>query len=381
MAGRTSTSVKWSLLILLAGLSVLPAIQKAFRIFPSHSLDGYTEPNPSPQFSAASLFDGKFLPAISRHHDLSMGFHNELVRLFNQIDFTLFRVTNARNVVIGKQDFLYEKQYITAHTGEDFIGVRIIGDRVKQFRSAQEWLQREHGILFLVLLMPDKGTFYPEYIPDRYASRQKKNTNYEWYCRKMAQKGINFIDFNGWFRQMKDTSKLVLYPRTGIHWSSYGSYIAMDSLVRYLEARTGRSFPEPELIENPVSTSPRYPDNDVDRALNLFCQVPELPLAYPRATFRKPAGCKPFRALFIGDSFYFTWARAGYIGNVFANRDFWYYDHDVCYGTYHTGKKAADADISQMLANTDAIILLQTNAGYGELGYYFVDRMFSKLGM
>jgi len=31
-----------------------------------------------------------------------------------------------------------------------------------------------------------------------------------------------------------------------------------------------------------------------------------------------------------------------------------------------------------VLARQDAIIILQTNAGYGTLGYYFVDRLFEK---
>ena len=103
-------------------------------------------------------------------------------------------------------------------------------------------------------------------------------------------------------------------------------------------------------------------------------------MAYPEVTYTRTEQHRPFRALFIGDSFYFSWARAGYIGEIFGNRDFWYYDHDVYYGNYQTGRLAANEDMKQMLSRQDAVIILQTNAGYGELGYYFVDRLFEKAG-
>ncbi|MCX6268922.1 MAG: hypothetical protein NTW16_16475 [Bacteroidetes bacterium] len=378
MTGKTLTSVKRVLLIFIAGLSVFPAFQKAFRPVWSKSLDGYSEPNPYPKFSFPALFSGTYLPLLSKHYNGSIGFHNELVRLHNQVDFTLFRIPNARRVVIGKDDYLFEEQYIKAWSGGDFIGVKNIDARAKQFREAQDWLWKEKGVLFLVLLLPDKGTFYPGYIPSRFRKATGGNTNYSWYRRKLEEQKVNCIDFNAWFLEMKDTARYSLYPKTGIHWSRYGSFLAMDSLVKYLEIKTGTELPHPESVQNRVSKTPMGRDDDVGRALNLICNITAPPLAYPVVTYSKPANRRPFSALFIGDSFYFAWAETGYIGQVFSNRDFWYYDHEVYYGTYPTGKLSAGQDLNQALLRQDAIIILQTNAGYGELGYYFVDRLFEK---
>ena len=378
MTGKTETAVKWILFIFIAGVSISPAIQKAFRPVSSRPLDGYSEPNPFPGFSFSGLFEGSFLPLLTKHYDCSIGFHNELVRMHNQADFSLFRIPNARHVVIGKDDYLFEESYVNAYSGGDFIGVKNIEARVGQFRVAQERLLKEKGILFLVLLLPDKGTFYPEYIPQRFRRAPLEKTNYGCYREKLEEQQVNCIDYNAWFRAMKDTSAYPLYPKTGIHWSTFGAFLAMDSLVRYLEARTGRALPHPELAGTMISSTPIDYDNDVERALNLVCGIPSPKLAYPEVRFSKPANLHPFSALFIGDSFYFSWAQAGYIGKIFNNRDFWYYDHDVYYGTYPTGKLATSEDLNRVLARQDAIIILQTNAGYGTLGYYFVDRLFEK---
>ncbi len=381
MTSKAATPVKWTLFILIAGLFVLPAIQKVFHPVHSRALEGYIEPNPFPEFSLNSLFEGLFLPRLTKHYNRSVGFHNELVRLHNQVDFSLFRIPNARSVVIGKEDYLFEDQYINAFNGRDFIGVKKIEARVRQIRFAQDRLWKEKGILFLVLILPDKGTFYPEYIPQRFKLSVRENTNYKWYSRKLKEEHVNLIDYSAWFRAMKDTSGYPLFSKSGIHWSSYGSYLAMDSLVRYLEEKTGRAFSHARVTQTIISRNPMDRDDDVERALNLAWGIPSQPLAYPKVTWKKPGNQLPFSALFIGDSFYFTWAEAGYIGNVFRNRDFWYFDHDVYYGTYPTGERAVSQDLKRMLSQHDAIIFLQTSAGYGQLGYFFIDRLLAAGGL
>ena len=381
MSGSHWISVKGFLLILIAGSAFLPAIQKGFRPFPVRGLDGYSEPNPFPAFHADSLFDGAWLPRVARHFDRGIGFHNLLVRLYNQIDFSLFHIIHARKVVIGKEDYLFEESYLTAFSGGDYIGSAIIEARSRQFRDVQERLKKEKDILFLVLLLPDKGTFYPEFLPDQYQRPAGTPTNYEGYREKLLEFGVNHIDFNAWFRAMKDTCRYPLYPKTGIHWSSYGSYLAFDSLTKYLSAVTGHSLPRARLSGIRVTGRAEGRDNDVERACNLLWSIPAPALACPEVDFIPPASPDPFSALIIGDSFYFIWAEAGYIGRTFANRDFWYYDHDVYSGTYHTGRKATAMDLPGMLGRMNAVIIMQTNAGYGELGYYFTDRLLTKGGI
>jgi hypothetical protein len=117
----------------------------------------------------------------------------------------------------------------------------------------------------------------------------------------------------------------------------------------------------------------------MEEGLNLIREISLPAMAYPHVAFHKKRQTVYPAALFIGDSFYFMWSEGGYISNSFANRDFWYYDYDVYVGRYDTGKKTQTLNLQEELAGKKVIIFLQTNAGYGNVGYGFVDKLLNSL--
>ncbi|MCK9421885.1 MAG: hypothetical protein M0Q38_04755 [Bacteroidales bacterium] len=373
------TYAKKLILLILLAIIFLHAFQKVTHFFTFNALNGYFESVEKPQLSLASLWSGEYQEKMNRHLDQSVGMREWLVRLYNQLDFSLFSVSHARQVVVGKQDYLFEEPYIDAWLGRDFIGKRSINARVNQIRRLQDLLWKRNRTLLVVVFPPDKGTFYPEKIPDRYLKKSGTMTNYQWYKRKFEESKVNFIDFNEWFLKMKDTSRYMLYPKTGIHWSSYGAFLAFDSLTRYIGAHLNKPLIEIKNKTIQLSETTRGRDADIDEGLNLIWDISHPPLAYPSVIFRKKPNTVFPRALFIGDSFYFTLAEGGYIANTFANRDFWYYDQDVYVGSYNTEKKTQALNLQDQLAHMQVIILLQTNAGYGNVGYGFVDRLLNTL--
>jgi hypothetical protein len=84
------------------------------------------------------------------------------VRLYNQLDFSLFSVSHARQIVVGKPDYLFEQSYIEAHLGRDFIGKEPIEGRVNQIRRLQDLPWKRNGTLLMVVFPQDKESFYPE---------------------------------------------------------------------------------------------------------------------------------------------------------------------------------------------------------------------------
>ena len=186
---------------------------------------------------------------------------------------------------------------------------------------------------------------------------------------------VEVCGFNDWFLKMKDTSRYLLYPKTGIHWSSYGAFLAFDSLTRYLGARLNEPLVRIRCNHIQVTGDARGRDADIEQGLNLIGDISRPPMAYPSVVFEKKAGTVFPSALFIGDSFYYTWSENGYIANTFTGRDFWYYDHEVYSGSFNTGKKTRFLNLVKEITGKQVIILLQTNAGNGSMGYGFVDRM------
>ncbi|MCX6304416.1 MAG: hypothetical protein NT040_05575 [Bacteroidetes bacterium] len=368
-------TIKKVILGVLVAVLLLPAFQKATRVIWLAPLDGYSEPETSLELSWNSFRNGTYQDKFMRHLDHSTGFRNALVRVNNQVDYSLFSLPHARKVVVGKNGYLFEEPYIKSWYGLDFIGKRNVEARTGQLKQLQDQLWKERGILLVIALSPDKGTFFHEYFPERYQKYPVRISNYQWYKKKLAEKNVSFIDFNDWFLKMKDTSTYRLFPKTGIHWSSYGACIAFDSLVRYIRARKACNLPRFEAGSILVSNEIRGRDGDLGKGMNLLWDIPQPPMAYPHVHYDQPSGAKKPSALFIGDSFYFTWSEAGYIANVFRNRDFWYYDYYVYSGSYDTGRRAANEDLVATILRQDVIVIMQTNGGYGNLGYGFIDRL------
>ena len=372
--------LKWICFVIIAFVFLLPALQKIVKPFSPKPLKGYFEPSYRPVLSLAGIKSGDYQEKMGRHLERSLGLREWLVRFCNQIDFSLFSLSHARQVVVGKEDYLFEEPYIDALLGHDFIGKELIDARVDQIRRVQDLLWERSRTLLVVVFPPDKGSFYPEKIPGRYLKKSGEITNYLWYKKRFEETKVNFIDFNDWFIRMKDTSQYLLYPKTGIHWSSYGAFLAFDSLTRYLGARMGKPLVEISYNDLQVTGTARGRDADMQEGMNLIQGISHPPMAYPSVVFKKKPGTIYPAALFIGDSFYFTWSEAGYIAHTFSGRDFWYYDQDVYSGTYNTGKKIQNLNLLEEVSGRDVIVIIQTFAGYGNVGYGFIDRLLSDPG-
>ena len=362
-------------LILLAAF----AIQMKTGLIHSKGLEGFVPKDSVPLFSNKAWLDGTFQSAYSNHINNTLGFRSDLVRLYNQIDFSLFRIPHANKIIAGKGDYLIAQQYIEASLGYDFAGKAAIDRTVQLMKALQDKLEQTARVHFLVLFVPDKGTYYPEIIPQRYLKKKQPLTNYAYYAERCRAAGVNFIDYNAWFLKMKDSSKYILYPKTGIHWSTYGSTLAADSLMRYLRIKFGLNIPRLAVDSISMSAKAKYEDDDIGKTLNLIRPIAYPPLAYPAFHFiADPTKPKP-RALFIGDSFYWQLYYPGFIENMFSNNEFWYYNKDVYPETFNATKSTGQLNYIKEVLSQDLIVLIQTNAGYGNVGYGFIQQTWQGL--
>ncbi|MDP4281157.1 MAG: hypothetical protein Q8867_03315 [Bacteroidota bacterium] len=360
-------------------IMVLPSVQKKTHFIHSNSLNGVFESTPQPVFSRKTWLDGNFQDQLRKYVEDSAGFKSDFVRLYNQFDFSLFSIPHAEKIVAGKNGNLFGEQYIESYLGRNFVGKEFIDEKVALTKKLQDKLWNEKKILLLVIFTPDKGTFFPEDIPDHYLREKKDINNYSCYVKKYKEAGVNFIDFNKYWLMMKSTSRYPLYPTTGIHWSCYGAVLAADSLTRYLETKLGRPVPHIVIDKIEVSKKARNEDNDIERTLNLIWEIPHPAYAYPAFHFTSdPSKPKP-AALFVGDSFYWNWYNPGLINNIFSNAEFWYYDRDVYPETSTHSVSTTQVDLSTALFRQNVIILMQTNAASGDPGYGFVERVLSKI--
>ena len=370
------TRIKSTILFLVLAVLGLPAVQKEFNFVKSRGLEGYFEPSQRPEFTLHAFKTGEYQSKMTPHLERVIGFHDDFTRIFNQVEFSLFSIPHAARMIVGKNNYLQADTHIGAYTGQDFVGKRYIEDKVQRVKYLQDYFWKNKGIRLLVILAPGKGFYFPESIPDRFLKGKRGLTNYGYYVEQMKKSGVDFIDFNAWLRSLKDTSRNVLYPKTGIHWSCYGAYLCADSLIRYLEVKMNRTLPHLVLDSLQHVPEARKEDDDMDRVLNLIWKNPVPMMTYPvfhheyKSDVPKPA------VLFVSDSFYWYWHYNGIIKNTFEREDMWYYDKEVYPDQMNKPTNTAQINLDSGISRHQVVILMQTNGGYGNLGFGFVDRAY-----
>lgn len=325
--------------------------------------------------STITWFDESFQKKKNAYLNQTFGLRNYYVRLNNQIDYTIFKKANAKHVVIGKLDFLYEDNYINAYFGRNFVGENRIQDNIDKLKQAQDILKGQ-GILLEIIFIPGKASFYPEYIPNEFVSA-KKRSNYTAMCEHAKKKELRFLDFNAWFSQIKFTSLYDLYPRGGIHWSNYGALIAMDSLKKDIESNLGAKLNTFLIKEVNFTDSLIEPDNDIADALNLFKEVRPLPMPYATYDWLTEGTIKP-KAVFIGDSYFWNWYYQGLTNNIFSEAKFWYYNQTI-YPESEPIRGVDQLSFKDEVMKNQVIVLMATESNIQDIGWGFADKVIAEL--
>ncbi|MEI6682365.1 MAG: hypothetical protein WCO44_07040 [Bacteroidota bacterium] len=321
--------IKSCLLILTLLVLAASSLNYRNRLVREAPLTGYFQLHDLPSvklFTWRSWFSSSFQDEFSARVNDHAGLRNSLVRIANQVDYTLFGNIHAEGFIRGKEGYLFEEDYIHEYNGDFFIGQRVIDKKLSRLKNVSDSLNK-YNIPLLLVYEPGKASFYPEFIPDRFHAGKPSASNLSFYLQRSRELGLPFVDMNSYFLEMKDTARYPLFPRYGMHWSLYGVPLAVDTLARVAGKMTGKQLPRfttKRLLETetPVGT-----DNDIGDLLNLACPMKATRGAFPLIAFenRPPANLK---VLVIADSYYLNIIE-GYGRKLFKTQDYWYYNKKV----------------------------------------------------
>ena len=365
--------VKHFILPLLIIISIIPIVQliRPFQFKWIQPLKGAVVNTSYPELSWEEWFSGSYQEQFESYFNDNIWIRPWLVRVHNQIQFSLFGKAHANGVIIGKDNYLYENNYIRAYNGEDFIGTNEIHKKIDDLKLLQDKLN-SFGKTLLVVLAPGKGNFYPEYFPPERPAITTDSTNYKVYSKELIEKGINHIDFNKWFVEMKDTSQYMLYPKYGIHWSYYGMLLAADSIIKHIESDREIEMPSIELENFEISTKLRSSDYDIGKGMNLMFQMKSEPMCYPHIRIINPNNKKP-KAIVISDSFYWSMFNFGMGKNIFSIGGFWYYNKQIYPDNFKNETLVQDIDMRQRILDSEVIMLMSTDANLSKFSWGFVE--------
>jgi len=364
---------------LIMAVMLIPPVAKVpvdYFDFPIMPLKGHIVYAEYTEFTWQSWFDGSYQKDYEKYLEDHIGLRNVFVRINNQIDFSLYRKCQNKGIIVGKEDYLYQGNYLSAYLGETFIGHEAINDKCQKIKAVQEELKTLDVELFIVLA-PGKASMFPEYIPDRYFNDSIGINNNEAYMACFEELGIKHIDFNTLFQNMKDTSSYPLYHKCGIHWNTYGAYLALDSIVRYMETAKGIDMADMSYEGIEMSEIPRFTDYDIGDALNLLFRIPDQAMPYHYGYKYLTEGKVKPNLMVIADSYYWTIYNLHNSKLIWNEQDFRYYNMQL-FSPDQPDKELTEINIFE-LQKFDFIMIVYTETNMHVLANDFFDKSYAAL--
>ena len=353
-------------------------LQNAFPFIKSAPLNGGYQNSPDIEFTFKTWFEGTYWDGESKYVNDNLGFRPDLVRMNNQLDYSLFRKIRVGWKLLGDDSCLFQDTYIYSYLGRDFDGYSNILEKVRKLKAIQDTLAKT-GKSFIFAYAPSKAYYYPEHFPKELKDTVRCTTNYETYKRIGDSLGLNQLDFNMWLVSMKNKSKELLYPRQGFHWSSYAALLAADTLANYMERLQNIHMIHPVWDYIVHTGKARDKDDDIGKSMNLIFPFTKEIFCYPEVKFVGDNSAVKPKVIYVGDSFLFQWIYQWVMENTDSDWQIWYYYRELINSKFtdEACEPLNDNYCFEQLDKTDCIVVMYSSPNLSNMGNGFVEKTYN----
>lgn len=322
----------------LVAACLLVVIQTGFCVAPDVKLGGVEIKAIFPEFSLDRLIKGDFQSKLSQWLSENIGFRSLMVRLDNQIYYSLFNEISDESIVLGKENWLYETNYIHSYNRSYLESRSELEAKVLEMKRLQERLV-SRGIQFLFIITPSKVSIYPEYLKPDYVQKHNhgKQQNYRNMLPLLDKHGIKYLDGHKLIADLKSSSPYPVFPKSGTHWNYVAALHFTNALISEMETALDRSLLTIQCESLETTSVPFREDADIARVSNILSnQLLDNTYLYPKTSNAphsettetgKPTTIKSDKPklLFVGGSF--LWAVLYYLDThqVYSERDMFFY--------------------------------------------------------
>lgn len=341
---------------------------------PLHGDYGDTEPV---DLTWENWCSGEFQTSYDKWHRQHFGFSTTMVRVRNQVDYSLYGKVHAKEIVVGKEEYLFAEPYLDAWAGTNALSEKDVRKMAGKLLDMQNRLKKR-GKTLVIVLAPGKPSFFPEFVPQRYVDIRKPTNNSKLMSAVFREVGINLLDFNHDFIAQKNHAPFPLFGKTGIHWSNYGALLSLQKFVAFVEQVRGTDLPDFQLRDVRLSKELMDPDGDLGELINLYFPIAHAEMAIVDGAWEPSEGHETLRLTAFFDSFFYPWLNSG-IEACFRDVHGFYYDSEPSHTTENdpdgnpwnsfSTKEAAVKSVD----HSDVILFLATEQNYGWLGFGYLD--------
>ena len=151
------------MLVVLFTVLAAPLIQHYFPFITSGPLYGFNADAPDEVFNWDKWWDGSYQEKKGRYLNDHIGFRADLIRLNNQLDYSLLNKLHSWKVVEGKDHYLFMDTYINGYYGRDYVGYTAILEKLVKLKALSDTFERL-GKSLILIHAPAKEFMYPENI-------------------------------------------------------------------------------------------------------------------------------------------------------------------------------------------------------------------------
>jgi len=231
--------------IVIILLLFLPIIQGSIGII---DLPGVIENRRLTSFIDISESSFKTFPAmVDRYLDDNYGFRTFLIKTANTIRLKIFQVKQLNEIIVGKDNWLFFYSKTDGNTIADYKKTNRFNQRELRYLAHKLSLVdadlKRMGIDLVIVFVPNKGSVYPEYLPD-HLQVPGVSCYDELVAYLRDQTDATIIDVKDDLLAAKENSDMLLYEPNGSHWNLLGGYIGYLSLVERLRVQYPRLNPK-----------------------------------------------------------------------------------------------------------------------------------------
>lgn len=357
---------------------VLVFVQEKWHPFKLKPLAGVTFKTEKPKLSLKDFASGKYQSNIEKYSRENFGFRECHIRLYNQVNYSLFNETTCHFIVPGKDGWLY---YTEAFN--DYYGIEPI-HQYQTYDRAREWAQKnvrlmnklryvlkDYDVEFLCFMAPNKAEIYPEYLPYHQPAPADAIHTAAYYDSLMTAIDFPHVEMTKWYQNMKDTTTFLLFPKRDTHWR-YSAVYGYDSLFNYMNSLNDFGIPDIH-VDRLVKLDTMYCEND-EQTLNLIFPIRnDSPKYRADISIDFGEGCRKPKVLFVGDSFiwdletYMPWRK------ILDDVEIWFYNKSAFMGFEKEKHPITEIDRLQSILKADYVVWYSSGYQWGLASYDFVE--------
>jgi hypothetical protein len=207
-----------------------------------------------------------------------------MTRIYNEFLYSFFYSIDHKNLILGKDKYLYTLVYPDAYLCEPGDEKR---DELFDDLSLLALLQQqiaEMGKRLFVIITPSKVSIYPEYLPDAFdRSMSMKNAGkysqnyYEYFVSRVGETGLKYFDFHDDFIKLRNEG-IDIFTKSGIHWSGPAVAAYFSEFINIINSNLEKKIGTIQTVKaEPVWGNAFTTDDDIEEILNLFPLYYDIP--------------------------------------------------------------------------------------------------------